>query len=70
MSRHAQELLRDAAGRVLRASRWLDPKYGSPDKLEDAMELLSTARAIIEGVEITLGVNAAVREESLREGSR
>ena len=71
MSRRAQQLLRDAAADICRAAVWLDPRRAdADDATEQAMALCQQARLVIESVEITLGVNQAVREETLREGSR
>lgn len=67
----AQQLLRDAAANLCRASVWLDPRRtDTNDATEQALKLMSDARLIVESVEITVGVSQAVREETLREGSR
>jgi hypothetical protein len=67
----AQQLLRDAAANLCRASAWLDPRRRSDvDAAEQALRLMAEARLIVESVEISVGVNQAAREESLQEGSR
>lgn len=71
MNTPAQDLLLDAAVNLTKARHWLDPKIRDRDHgAEQALKLMSDARLIIESVEITIGVNQAVREESLREGTR
>ena len=71
MSRRAQELLRDAAANLCRASAWLDPRrVDESDATEQALRLISTSRLMLEHIEMVLGVTQAVREETLREGSR
>jgi len=71
MSRQAQQLLRDAAANLCRASAWLDPRRSDAnDATEQALKLCQEARLIVESVEISVGRNQAVREETLREGSR
>jgi hypothetical protein len=69
MSRQAQQLLRDAAANLCRAAAWLDPRRSDQDQaVEEALKLLQQSRLIIESVEMTLGLNQAIREEALRSG--
>lgn len=67
---HAQQLLRDAAANICRAAVWLDPRPGRPERTEEALKLIYDTRLMLESVEMTLGLNQAMREEVLREGSR
>jgi hypothetical protein len=67
----AQQLLRDAAANLCRASAWLDPRRLDPDgAAEQALALLRETRLVIESVEMTVGREQAVREEMIREGLR
>jgi hypothetical protein len=67
----SQQLLRDAAANLCRASAWLDlRRTDSYQAAEDALRLLRETRLVIESVEMTLGRDQAAREETLSEVSR
>ena len=67
----SQQLLRDAAADICRAAVWLDPQRTDSDgATEQALKLMQRARLIVESVEMTLGRDQAVREETLRHGER
>jgi len=71
MTTRAQQLLRAAAANPCRASAWLDPRRSDSDQAtEEALKLMQASRLLVESVEMTVGLNQAVSEESLREGSR
>lgn len=64
MSRNAQSILLDAASRLCRARAWLDARLINRERgLAEALKCVADVRGMLESVELTLGREAAVREE-------